>query len=152
VSAAAPAFAHRSKGYFEAHQLFTANPFTSGRKRIREQVERCATNTIGCPLAGIGPFAAIQTGSDDTVSAAPDDHALVRVLTHCRMAERPGKRNVPSSVPSAMHRMSALQAEEKPRLTWVPDSTVRVEQMMGDCDYAAEVPHAGIQLGSSARP
>ena len=55
---------------FEAHQLFTANPFTSGgRRRIREQVERCAKDTIECPLVGIGPFAAIQTGDDDTVSA-----------------------------------------------------------------------------------
>jgi hypothetical protein len=54
----------------EAHQLFTNNPFTArGRKAIRDEVELCADNTVNCPLIGIGPFAAIQTGSTDSVSS-----------------------------------------------------------------------------------
>jgi hypothetical protein len=60
----------QTRAALEAHQLFTANPLTAnGRKAIREQVERCAQDTINCPLVGIGPFAAIQTGNDDSISS-----------------------------------------------------------------------------------
>lgn len=55
----------------EAHQLFTANPFTAaGQTKIREQIQDCAESAIKCPLIGIGPFAAIQTGNDDSISSA----------------------------------------------------------------------------------
>jgi hypothetical protein len=60
----------QTRAALEAHQLFTGNPFTSsGREKIRHQVERCATNSIECPLVGVGPFAAIQTGTDDSISS-----------------------------------------------------------------------------------
>jgi hypothetical protein len=32
----------------------------------------------------------------------------------------------------------ARAADEKIRLTWIPGSTIRVEQVVGDCDYAAQ--------------
>lgn len=60
----------QTRAALEAHQLFTANPFTSrGRAAIRHQVELCAADTINCPLVGVGPFAAIQTGADDSISS-----------------------------------------------------------------------------------
>lgn len=55
----------------EAHQLFTANPLTApGRQAIRQQIQDCATNPINCPLMGVGPFAAIQTAADNSISSA----------------------------------------------------------------------------------
>ena len=60
----------QARAALEVHQLFTANPLTAnGRRAIREQVERCAQDTINCPLVGIGPFAAIQTGDSDSISS-----------------------------------------------------------------------------------
>jgi hypothetical protein len=60
----------QARAALEVHQLFTANPLTAnGRKAIREQIERCAQDTINCPLVGIGPFAAIQTGDSDSISS-----------------------------------------------------------------------------------
>ena len=60
----------QARAALEVHQLFTGNPLTAnGRKAIREEVERCAQDTIECPLVGIGPFAAIQTGDSDSLSS-----------------------------------------------------------------------------------
>lgn len=54
----------------EAHQLFTANPFTpKGQARIRQQIEDCAKSAINCPLVGYGPFAVIQTGNDNSIGS-----------------------------------------------------------------------------------
>jgi hypothetical protein len=55
----------------EAHQLFTGNPFTaSGRQTMRDQLEACGRSSIDCPMFGIGPFAALQTGDDNSISSA----------------------------------------------------------------------------------
>ena len=60
----------QARAALEAHQLFTANPLTArGRREIREEVERCARDTVECPLVGIGPFAAIQTGSSNALNS-----------------------------------------------------------------------------------
>jgi hypothetical protein len=54
----------------EAHQLFTANPFTpTGQARIRQQITDCGKSPINCPLVGYGPFAVLQTGNDSSISS-----------------------------------------------------------------------------------
>lgn len=55
---------------FEVHQLFTTNPLTAkGRAAAQAQLRECGADPITCPMFGIGPFAAIQTGNDDTISS-----------------------------------------------------------------------------------
>ena len=55
----------------EAHQLFTANPFSeNGRQTMRDQLIACGKSALDCPMFGLGPFAAIQTGSDNSISSA----------------------------------------------------------------------------------
>ena len=55
---------------FEVHQLFTTNPLTAkGRAAAQAQLRECGADPITCPMFGIGPFAAIQTGNDDSISS-----------------------------------------------------------------------------------
>jgi hypothetical protein len=55
----------------EAHQLFTGNPFTGGGRQVmRDQLISCGKDAIDCPMFGVGPFAAIQTGDDNSISSA----------------------------------------------------------------------------------
>jgi hypothetical protein len=54
----------------EIHQLFTTNVFSSdGRRAAVEQLKACGVEPVNCPMVGIGPFAALQTGDNDAINS-----------------------------------------------------------------------------------